>query len=225
MNEICKNCKIKSSATKELNTKELERLENNCVEVNFKKGDIIFKQGALSSNIIYLKHGLVKMHITGPYYEQIIRITKAPSYLGVPTTFGNKINQYSVTAIEDTNVCFIDIKTFTYFISKNGKFASKIILELCRNEISSYNRCVNRIQKQINGRVAEALLFLYNNVYNSKDFILPITRSEFGNLIDTSRESVSRILSQFNNDNIIELNGKKIKILNKKFLEIISKNG
>ena len=110
--DICEYCQLKSSAAKTLKHSELQKLGKSCVEVSFQKGDIIFKQGALSSNIIYIKEGLVKIHITGPVNEQIIKIAKAPTYLGVPTTFGEKTNQYSATAIENTTVCFIDINTF-----------------------------------------------------------------------------------------------------------------
>lgn len=222
---ICENCKIKSSATKKLNSIELENLSNNCAEVNFKHGDIIFTQNAFSSNIIYVKKGLVKLHIAGPSYEQIIKITKAPSYLGIPTTFGDKINQYSATALENTTVCFIDINIFKNFIFKNGGFAYEIIIELCRNEVNTFIRSVNRIQKQVNGRIADALLFFHKNIYGTNEFKLPLSRLELGNLVDASRESVSRILTEFHNEGIIKLKGKMITILKVELLETISKNG
>jgi CRP/FNR family transcriptional regulator len=223
--ENCKKCKIKSAATKTLSQAELEKLENNCVEVNFKKGDIIFKQGAYSSNIIYLKNGLVKVHISYANNEQIIKIAKFPSYLGIPTTFNEKFNHYSATAIENTTVCFIDIELFKHFIFENGKFAYEIIIELCHSELNSFNRCIDRIQKNIHGRIANALLFFSDEIYKKQEFILPLSRHELGSLIDTSRESICRILSEFNNDNIIEIRGRKIKILNENLLKTISKNG
>ena len=221
----CQTCKIKSSAAETLSKKELERLENNCVEVNFKKGDIIFKQGAFSSNIIYLKAGLVKQSITGPKAKQIIKITKAQSYLGIPTTFHEKINQYSATAIDNTTVCFIDNELFRNFVQENGKFAYEIIVDLCRNEVNSYIGCVNRTQKNVNGRLADALLFFYNEIFECDVFTLPLKRSELGNFIDSTRESVSRVLTEFHNEGIIKLKGKNIKILNKDLLEMISRNG
>lgn len=61
---------------------------------------------------------------------------------------------------------------------------------------------------------------------NSGDeFELPISRSELGNLVDTSRESVSRVLTEFARDGIIHIEGKKISVLNKKSLKLISENG
>ena len=207
MDTLCDCCNIKSSAAKFLSKKE-----------------IIFKQDAFSSNIIYVKEGLVKIHIKGPHNDQIIKITKAPSYLGIPTTFGNKINQYSATAISNTRICFIDNEVFKQFIINNGEFAYELVIELCHNELNSFQRCVNRTQKHINGRIADALMF-FKNTFENNEFILPFTRLEFGNFVDTSRESVSRILTEFKNDGIINLDGKKVKILNEKLLETISKKG
>lgn len=222
----CINCLIKSTATKELSLEQLDKQEENCIEVSFKKKNNIIKQGALSSNIVYLKSGLVKIHIEGPHFEQIIRIVKAPSYLGIPISFsGNKVNEYSATAITDASVCFIDVDVFKKFIICNGDFATNIILELCRNEISSYTRCVNRTQKHLNGRVAEVLLFFRNSIYNSDEFEIPITRQELGNLMDSSREAVSRILSDFNKDGIIKQDKKKISILEIEKLQKISDIG
>ena len=185
----CNNCQLKSSSVRTLNQVETEKLEKNCTEVLFRKGDIIFKQNAFSSNIIYLNRGLVKIHIEGPKNDQIIKVVKAPSYLGIPTTFNEKINHYSATALDQTSVCFIDIDVFKDFIYKNGKFAFELITELCKNELNSFHRCVNRTQKHIHGRIADALLF-FKNTFENNEFMMPFTRLEFGNFVDTSRESV-----------------------------------
>jgi len=83
---------------------------------------------------------------------------------------------------------------------------------------------VNRTQKHINGRIADALLF-FKNTYECNEFSLPFTRLEFGNFVDTSRESISRILTDFKNDGIINLNGKNVEILNEKLLQKISHKG
>lgn len=222
--DVCKRCGIKSMAAKMLNDNELEQLSNSCAEVDFKKGDVIIQQGALSSNVIYVKTGLVKFHLNGPIKEQIIRIDKAPIFIGLPISFNNKINYYSATALEPTSVCFIDINTFKQFMHQNGDFAFQIIIDLCKNEYSSMNKCINRTQKNINGRIADALMH-FHNIYDKKEFILPLSRQELGNFTDTSRENVSRILTELHHDQIIKVSNKRIKILNEEMLMLISKNG
>lgn len=225
MYEICTTCGKRSAASKFLSEVELEDQANNCVELKFNKGDNIIRQGTLSSNVAFLKEGLVKLHMKGPLYEQITKITKAPSYLGLPTTFGDKINQYSVTAIEESIVCFIDMNIFKSFITNNPNFTYQLFIELCLNELTSFRRCVNRTQKQVSGSLAENLLYFSNQIYQSDEFTLPLNREEFGNLVDASRESVSRTLGDFQEDGIIKIDKKTIKILKKEKLEMISRNG
>ena len=96
---------------------------------------------------------------------------------------------------------------------------------MCKNEIDSFFRCLNRTQKQITGRVADALLFLYNDIYEKKEFDIPLTREEFGNYIDTTRESVSRVLTEFQKDGLITINDKKFNILEEEKLKKISEKG
>src|ERR1035437_8834567 len=131
MENICAACTYKSNAAKTLNDADQELLSCNHLLVNFKRGEPVIRQGHYSSNIMYLRKGLAKIHIQGPYREQIIKIVKAPRYLGLPTTFGDKINQYSVTVIEDAEVCFIDINIFMKLLANNPEFSYDIILNLC----------------------------------------------------------------------------------------------
>ena len=212
-------------AAKTLNACSFAQLSRNHVTVKFSKGDSIIKQGTYSTNVAFLRSGLAKIHLAGPSSEQIVRIAKAPAYLGLPTTFGDKINQYSVTAIADAEVCFIDIHTFMNLLKENDQFSYEIILDLCRNELESFRRCANRTHKQSRGNMADVLLEFSNKIFETDTFILPLNQSEMGNMIDSSRESISRILAEFDKDGIIRVTGKQIAILNKKSLLLISQNG
>ena len=224
-NDICSFCNKRSLAVDQLNSHEMEKLEHSCVQVDFSKGDVIFKQNALSSNIIYIMEGLVKIHLQGPAREQILKISKGPSYLGLPTTFGDKVNNYSATAISKVKACFIDINSFKSFIAQNSDFAYEIIVELCKNELNHFRRCINQSQKQSPGRLAEALLHFSNEIFLSDTFTLPITQSELGDLTCSSRENISRLLNEMNKEQIIQMRDKKISIVNKSRLEQISRTG
>lgn len=225
MKTDCQLCPYISDADLKLAACDLHLLSDNHIVVSFKKGDSIIKQGTYSTNVIFLRKGLVKIHITGPYSEQIVKLAKPPTYLGLPTTVGDKINQYSITALEDTEVCFIDMNTFKDLLKTNDEFAFEIIRSLCRYEIDSFRRCANRIQKQTRGNLAEVLLDMSATIFESDTFTIPLSQSEVGNLIDTSRESVSRMLSEFEKDGIIRMQGRRITITNKRSLELISQNG
>jgi CRP-like cAMP-binding protein len=222
---ICKFCNLKSSATQKLNESELDVLENNCAEVQFETGDIIIKQDALSTNVAYVKSGLVKIHIKGPIKEKIMKIVKAPAYLCLPSTFGDKVNHFSATAIEKTTVCFIDVTTFKNFIYENGDFAFQIILDMSKGELQNFHNCLSNAQKQNMGRVADAILFFAKEIYNSNTFILPVSRQDLADLTGITRESASRILTDFHNEKILEIDTRKITILNEPLLRQISEKG
>ncbi len=221
----CRFCDFKSSAAEFLTSSELEVLESNCAQINFKKGEVIFREGTLATNIVYLKSGLVKTHMKGPTGDKILRLMKAPSYLGLPTTFGDKINHYSATALTEAQVCFISLDTFRDFIFKNGSFAYEIILDLCRNELSDYRRYTNMSQKQLPGRLAEILLCMSHEIFKSNQFELPLNNNELSDFISTSRESISRILSDFTKEEIISINKKELTILKEDMLQKISQKG
>lgn len=221
----CSLCILKSDAAKNLSSGELSILNKSCVEVDFKKEEVIFKQGALSSNIIYLQSGMVKLVIDGPQHKQIIKIKKAPCYLGLPTTMGDKINHYSAIAIVPVQACFIDLNTFKEILKLNSDFSYEIIVELCKNELEQFHRCVNLVQRQIFGRLANNLIQFSEDLYNADEFDLPLNRNEFADLVCTSRETVSRMLTELAEEKVIQVNGKRIKIINKKMLYKIKENG
>jgi len=208
-----------------LSEEEIEKLSCNCALVIFRKGDPIIKQGTFSTNVAYLRNGLAKVHIAGPHHEQIIRLIKAPSYLGLPTTFGDKINQYSVTVVEKAEVCFIDMAIFRFLLSINPDFSYEIMIELCRKELEIFFRCANRTQKQVRGKIADVLLEMSDQIYNSSIFTMPVNQEEIGGLVDSSRESVSRVITEFEKDGLIRIAKKKVEILNKKSLQLVSANG
>ena len=172
MKDECKSCPFKSRATATLCECSFEQLNANHAIVKFAKGDTIIKQGNYSTNVTFLRTGLVKIHLAGPSHEQIVRLVKAATYLGLPTTFGNKINQYSVTAITDVEVCFIDVNIFRNLLKDNAQFSYEIILELCQNELESFHRCANRTQKQTRGNLADVLLEFSNNIFGSSAILM-----------------------------------------------------
>ena len=225
MQNDCRNCPFKTKATLMLSEVSLDQLTSNHLELKLKKGDSIIKQGTYSTNVIFLRTGLAKIHLAGPYNEQIVKLVNAPSYLGLPTTFGSKINQYSVTAVSDAEVCFIDLEVFQSILDENKEFTRELIQVFCKNELESFHRCDNRTQKLIRGNMADAILEFSDNIYKSDTFILPLSQAEFANLVDTSRESVSRVLAEFDKDGIVKITGKQVEILDKARLQLISQNG
>jgi len=221
----CEKCQFKSEAAKNLNDEQLIELENGCCLTHYKPGEIVIKQDTLSTSVAYIKKGLIKIHARSYSTEKTLRIVKSPSYLCLPSNFCDKYNHFSVTAIEDTEVCFIELSLFKSFIFSNSNYAYQIILEISKNELNLFDSLVNHMLKNVKGRIANVLLNFSKNIYQSSTFNLPITRQDIGDLASTTRENVSRFLSELQNEKIINIDGKKIEILNEKFLTKICEKG
>lgn len=225
MKNECIDCECVLRSSVNMKDCQIEMLDGHHAVVKFKKGDSIIKQGVFSTNVIYLRKGMAKIHIAGPSREQIVRLVKAPTYLGLPTTFGDKINQYSVTAVLDSEVCFIDLEVFKRLLGENKEFSSFILMELCKSELEAYRRCASRTQKQISGNLADVLLEFSENLFGADQFTLPLSQSDIGNWVDAGRESINRALSGFIQDGIIQMQGRQVTITDKKMLKMISQNG
>ena len=225
-NNPCKDCSVKSSTVFNLNNEELDILCNNSTEIRFQKGERIIKQGTFTQNIVFVKSGLIKMHLTGLINkDEILKIEKGPIFVGVPDVFANKIHTYSITALSDTIACFIDYPGYKYLIEINGKFALEVIKNLSSDIVSHYKHCVNKVQKQLTAILAEAILYLADDIFENDEFQLPLTRVEFGEYIGTTRETVTKIIRDYTVDNIIKVEGRNIRILNKEMLRKISNAG
>ena len=225
MKNECIDCDCVLRSSVNMKDCQIEMLDGHHAVVKFRKNDSIIKQGVFSTNVIYLRKGMAKIHIAGPSREQIVRLVKAPTYLGLPTTFGDKINQYSVTAVLDSEVCFIDLQVFKKLLGENSEFSSYILMELCKSELEAYRRCANRTQKQMRGNLADVLLEFSENLFEADQFTLPLSQSDIGNWVDAGRESINRALSEFIQDGIIQMQGRQMKITDKRMLKMISQNG
>jgi CRP-like cAMP-binding protein len=222
----CRDCKEKSCAAAVLAPAELDLVNENSREAEFKKGDIIIHEGSLNSNIIYLKSGLVKEYVrTSGDKEQILQIVKKHSYLGLPSLFGDKVNHYSYAALEDIKVCYIDIAMFKKLIKKNGDFAYEILVSVSRDSLNNFHRFMSQSQKKTYGKVADAILYFSRIIYENNEFEIPFTRQELADLIGISRESASRVLLKLKEDGILSIDERLVKINDLDLLHQISRNG
>lgn len=222
----CRDCPVRHCAAAVLGIDELDQINKNRHEASFRKGDIIIHEGSPTSHIIYLKSGLVKEYIKGNQEkEHILQIVKQYSYLGLSSLFGDKVNHYSYAALENINVCYIDISVFQNLIRMNGSFAYEILVSVARDNLNNFNRFMKQSQKKTYGRVADAILYFSKLIYESKEFEIPFTRQELADLIGISRESATRVLTKFHEDGIVHLRDRLIRINNLSLLQQISKNG
>ena len=171
----CKDCSIRSKAVQTLSDEEFNFHSENCAELELEPGESIFKEGQLSSHIAYLKSGLAKINkrgVTGN--NQILKIVQPSRYIGLQAILSNKVHQFSSSVIEKSTVCYVDARSFRELIKRNANFAHELILHMCEDEVSYFDRFVNVHQKQINGKLADTLLFFSTKIAKSDKFTIPL---------------------------------------------------
>jgi CRP-like cAMP-binding protein len=193
---------------------EKKLVDDNMVEVFYKKGEIICKQGSFASKIIFLSEGLVKVYLEGNPKNLILTIAPKNNLIGLPSIYeGNNTFLYSVSPYVDSWAKLIDINVFKLLLKQNAIFASRIIDILNENTAQAYGRFFCLTRKQLHGRMADIMLCLSDRIFKSLEFELPLSRNDLGDLTGMSTESVIRIMKEFKDDKLIKVSGKKITIL------------
>lgn len=209
-----------------LSQEEHDELFKNSVLVKFDKQDIIYRQGGIVSSVMMVESGLVKVFIENEKNVLVLKIITPGNLVGL-TSISEKNNtyQYSARAYVDTVIRQIDINDFRSLVKKNSTFAKEIIDILNSNSIQIYNRFFCLSHKQSFGRLADILLCLSERVFAEPEFELPLSRKELAELTGLTSETVIRILKQFAEEGIIQLNKKRILVKDFKVLREISEKG
>jgi len=210
----CVDCECKSLPFKELSVDELIQINRNRVELNFKKGETIIKQGALAAHIVYIKSGLVKVYREHGMEELVLSLESKGKMVGLQAIYSQGIYPYSVTAYDDVSVCLLDLNAVKALLAENAKFASQLFNLLNEETIFSYNRMACLTLKQLHGRFADLLLCLSLRIYKRKEFNVPLSKKDMAAIMNMSQESLSRVIKDFTGERIVDLKGNQISILN-----------
>ena len=215
----CLHCKARfKSIFCDLDAEMLLKLEMNKTCNLFKRGQFIFHEGTYPRGLFCINMGKIKIVQSGETgKEQIIRFSKEGDVIGYGSLLSGEKYSCSAIALEDSSVCYISKSFFLNLVSHNTELATKMAILLANDLRKAEQKLTGLAQKTVRERTAEAILFLKEIFGYENDNItvnIRISREEFANLIGTARETATRLLSEFKDDGIVELYGKKIKILN-----------
>ncbi|MCB8965213.1 MAG: Crp/Fnr family transcriptional regulator [Bacteroidales bacterium] len=223
-----KNCSCNTSTVfKSLNTEEQELLNSKLRCNSYKKGDILYREGSRITGCYCIQKGILKIYKTGVDEKpQIIALARPGDITGYRSVLSNEMACTTVEALEDSVICYIPSEIIFTLIKKNSDFALSLIQLSCK-ELNQANDFIKDIaQKTVRERLAEIVLMLNDTFGTDTEGYIAInlTREDLSSIVGTATESVIRILSEFKSEKIIELKGKKIKILNKERLKLISES-
>lgn len=222
----CTYCTRKTACFHFLNDDELELFNANKTTIRYKKGETIIKQGTRFNQVISFNSGLAKLNIEVDKKRNLLLGLIQPSeILAGPGMFADNTYTFSVTALVDSTICLIDVDTFKKIFRSNEKFAETFLNSFSQRYVDTCKRFVSLTQKQMHGRVAEAIIFLSESIYNSDNFELYLSRQELGDYTGMSKESICRVLREFNDENIVHTKGRMISIQDKRILQKIQEAG
>ena len=204
-NSKCFECSEKSACFMKLSDNELALTNENKVQIRFKKGEIISKQGSFVTHIMYLKSGYAKVYKeTSHNQDMILDIIPAGKLIGLTSLFNNdNIARFSVATLDEATVCSISRNAIEKLVHENSLFAASIIESLNKESLLFYDKMASLAQKQMNGRIADALLYLSENIFHSTEFRMILSRQEMADYTGMSMMSVVRTLQDLKKEGII----------------------
>lgn len=222
----CGKCQFGWANFKNLSDAELVTVCENRFQAKFKKGEIILKQGTPISYAVFLLSGYAKIDVEGFDNKKIlISIAQQSVLIAGPGAYTDNRHIYSLSALTDVTACFISMDIIKELVRTNSAFAEGFLADISRKSIGTFKKLISYSQKKMPGRMAEALLYLANDVHKSDEFTMLLSRQELGDLSGMAKESVVRLLREFTDEKLIEEKEHIFKILNKESLIEISHKG
>ncbi len=222
----CKECLFKWFVCKYISKDDFTRLYRNSIQVKFSKGEYLVKQGTITQHLVFLSKGRVKFNFMTESGDNVIMaISSAPGLLGGINLINDDKTLFSIVAIEESEACLIKIDVLKDLMLSNSELTLKMVEFVSSIFRDSVFNFINLAHKQVNGRIANILLYLSKSVYKSQNFTLNLTRKEISEFASCSQENVIHTLSRFNKEGIIKVNNKSIEIVDIAKLENISRFG
>lgn len=204
-------------------------LSKNFAIQRYKKNETIYCEGDTPTHLLCLLSGKVKIYKDGVGgRSQIIRMIKPVEYFGYRAYFARESYVTAAAAFEPSTICTIPLAVIAKLISQNNPLALFFIHLLSVDLGIADERTVNLTQKHIRGRLAESLLFLkesYGLEEDQSTLSIYLSREDLANLSNMTTSNAIRTLSNFANERLITIDGRKIKIIDEERLKKISKIG
>ena len=203
--------------------------------LTFSEGSLIYKEKDKPKGIYILKSGCVKLYVnrensrgrtTTPEY--VVRLISPGEYFGYKAVIGNASLTTTAEAVQPSTVWFYEVSTLSQLMSNMNPLMQEL-LQQSVGEINTYEKTgqfnyLASVQERIAYRLIELSDRFGVKQTNGISLNLKLTRNEFAQLASTINESLSRHLTEFKNEGLIDINGKEIIILNREGLAVKSGN-
>lgn len=199
----------------DLSDKELDELGQRLVPKTFMKDGIIVSHEAEGDSLFIIKSGKVKVSLYGDSGREIIlSIFKPGDFFGEMSLLDNQPRSANVIALEEAEVLVLSRQAFLKQVEERPSMAMAVMNELCRRLRRADQAIGSLALMDVYGRLAHALLDLAKREGAEGPTGIVIrerpTQQELANMVGTTRETVSRALSEFQRRGLLELRGRSI---------------
>lgn len=209
-----------------LNVNEIQTIFDLGRILKYEKGDIVFEEGKDARHLLILLDGRIKIFkVSFEGKEQILHMVEPGEPFGeVPLFIGGTLPAYAM-AMTKSSVFQLSKEAFLRTIEKNPDLAMHIIGVLCIR-LRQFARLVEELSlKEVPGRLATYLLYLYEKNGKRDKFQLDITKNQLASLLGTVPETLSRAFSKLKGLGVIDLDGHIVHIVDPELLLEISVEG
>ena len=200
-----------------LSSADFERYSNSLKKMSFSKYDVIFDDGETPKGVFFLEKGAAKLSKSGAFgKDQILRFIKEGDIIGYRSLLCGENFQAKAEAMTDIECVFLPAEVFMHLLEVDSQLAFVMLQKIAFELGESSNTITFLAQKTVRERLAEILLLLEQKLGTDPEGFIKIslTREEIANIIGTATESAIRLISEFKQDSLIEVDGRNIKILN-----------
>lgn len=192
------------------------------------KGELLFRENDVLNGIYFVHSGLFKVHKHwDDDKELIVRFAREGDILGHRGLGKDNFFPVSATAIENAVVCFIELDFFIATLKVNNEFLFQLMMFYASELKESERNMRDLAHMPVKGRLARALLTLFEKFGNRTDGSIDISlsRQDLASYVGTSYETVFRMLNEMIAENAVRTEEKKIIITdNEKLLSYTRSN-
>lgn len=208
----------------DLSPEEQESVGHLTIVRKYRKNMIIFMEGEPGEALYFLISGKVKISkLTEDGREQILHIIQAGDIFAEVVLIDRGPYPATAEVIEEAQVGMLRNDDVENLIRTNPDIALKILKVMSKRLRQAQMQVRDLALKDTYGRLASMLLILAKDHGSPCDsgtkIDLALSRQELANLIGTSRETVTRILSDFKRSKVIDIDKQEIVIVDEKKLK------
>jgi CRP-like cAMP-binding protein len=189
--------------------------------LHFQKGELVFEEGQKVTGIYFIYNGSVKVHKKwDDEKELIVRIAIKGDIVGHRGLGKDIYYPVSGTALEPTDVCFVDLDFFISTLKVNHDLLFDLMMFFASELKESEKKMRNLAHMPVKGRVAQALISLHQKFGINKEGWINITlsRQDLASYAGATYETVFRVITEMTESGIIRTEGKNIAIIDMKKL-------